>query len=751
MRTIERRTNGTEQRKELLEANPSHVVEHIFSKTYAPVFIATIISLITLLICGLFIYSVSEKLSAYERINAMRQSSLITERIIKVAAQGESSLQALRAAIIGSNPISEADFRAVSQNIVQRNPYIKLLSWAPSGQISRIYPLGLNKNLLSSKVDPTVVSDLKNSIEDFAVDIEGARQEQTALTMNSLLYKDDIALVDNGLLSLKIDLYHYLKESVAAEALQILPFVVKEQYSTSNVFEVGMLDISNKKMLESTFFYAGGVNWEIFTQIRVPKSTGLTLSWVFAVLLAIVLGFVSYRVFGTYQQRSVDAKAGVYRANFDLLTGLPNRYYFTRKLKESIEYAQREQIDFALFSIDIDHFKQMNDQLGNGVGDAVLTEFSSRLEFIANSNDAIGRVFGDEFILLARDVDDVIKADLLAERIKKIFQQPIEFADQQHFITLSVGIAMYPIDGEDAHTLLHHSDQAMHEAKRAGRNRHFFFNESMREQAETYLTIHQDLLRGLKAGEFELYYQPVLNVATQEIDFCEALLRWNHPERGLVMPDKFISVAERTGAIRDIGNWAFIKACRDIREFTDSDINIKISINHSISEYYSHRAFERWKSILSENFVTGDRFIFEIPEILLIDKKSLRMNVVTAMRKIGVQFAIDDFGTGHSSINYLRNYPADILKIDASLIQAMQQSSKDRTLVEVILKLAKSLGKVVVAEGVESKETAIILKDLQCDYIQGNWFIEPKPIDRLIPYIHQHMFEVEEQNEAVNH
>ena len=743
MRTIERREKRNGQPNDLQEASQLNLVEQVFSKQHTPLFLALTASLIVLLFSGLFIYIASEKSSAYERIHAIRQSASIKDQLIKITTQGESRLHDLRVAIVSSNPISETDFRIVSQNISQRNPYIKLLSWAPLGVVSRIYPLGLNKNLLARQVDLGAVARLRRHSENLIVKIEADRKEQTSLIMNSLLQTQDITRLGNGLLSLKIDLYQYLRESVTEHTL---PFVVKERYRAVNVFEEGKLDQSNFDSLESIYFYASDVHWEVHTQIKTEPLNDLTLNWAFALLLALLIGGAGYRACSAYQQRSVDVQAGAYRANFDLLTGLPNRYHSSRKLKECIEEAQREQTDFALFFMNIDHFKHINDQLGSGVGDAVLTEVSARLGFIANSNDIVARLSGDEFMLVARDVDDVIKADLLAEKIKKVFHQPINFSAQQHFITLSIGISMYPIDGEDVHTLLHHSDQAMHESKRAGRNRHFFFNDSMSEQAETYLAIHEEMLRGLKAGQFELYYQPVLNVLTQSVDYCEALIRWNHPNRGLVMPDKFISVAERTGAIRDIGNWAFSQACRDIREFAAGDIKLKISINHSVNEYNSHRSFERWESILSENFVTGDQFIFEIPEMLLIDKKSVRLNVVAAMRKLGVQFAIDDFGTGHSFINYLRNYPADIIKIDSSLIASMLTNSMDRTLVEVVLTLAKSLGKVVVAEGVESEEVAAALKKLECDYIQGNWFIEPKPIDRVIPYIHQHMFYVEEQN-----
>ncbi|MFT5708771.1 MAG: diguanylate cyclase (GGDEF)-like protein, partial [Oceanospirillaceae bacterium] len=685
-----------------------------------------------------------------DRVNAVRQSTLIQHQLEQLVTQHRSILNDVKGFVVRNKALSKSQFRSLSKRVSKASPFVKLITWAPAGVIKNIYPLELNKHLIDNKVGAAAMKGVRSSPQNLV--IKFIDEDLSRLSMHSLLFSGGIAQINNGVVSLEVDLYHFFKFMKLAGKPAALSYIVKELGSARIIFKKGEQDYFEPSYLEVSQFNFAGIAWEIQTLVEHEHehTSSIILSWFLAALCSLVLSLVCYRFICSYKQRSVDVKAGAYRANYDLLTGLPNRYHFSRRLKETIHDAQCDRTDFAVCFMDIDHFKQINDALGHGTGDAILTEFSARLEFAAKSNDLITRVSGDEFIFVAREVDDVIKADLLAEKLKKHLQQPIEHAGRQHFITVSIGVAMYPIDGVDVESLLHHSEQAMYAAKRAGRNRHFFFNERMREQAETYLTIHEDLVRGLAAGEFELYYQPVLNVRSGSVDVCEALIRWNHPEKGLVMPDEFIPVAERTGVIREIGNWAFGQACRDIREFIDGDINIKIALNHSIGEYYSNRAFESWKKILKENAVTGDKFIFEIPEALLMDKKSIRMNIVTAMRKMGVQFAIDDFGTGHSAINYLRNYPAEILKIDSSLIKGMQENDKDRTLVEVVLILAKSLDKVVVAEGVENEAVAAQLKDLNCDYLQGNWLLEPKPLNRLIPYLHQHMFELEERRSSLS-
>lgn len=752
MRTIERSSTSQEKASEafLLE---SASVDNLDADRYRTAFSAMIIGIVIMIVASLFIYTLAGKLDAMDRMAALKKLTTIKSYIEDVILEAEVSLQTLRMDLLQQENITEESFNQMAEAAIEGTSYVKALSWSPQGATKYIYPKGPSKQQIETHITASVQQDINvaegSVLQKLQIETPLNKHQLRRLILHIPLQAKKIKSQGNGVVSVEVDINKYTASMAFRDKLKDFRIAIKQSDIENSIFLVGDQRAFSNQELVKTRIKIGRDNWLIMTLVDETSKQKLSFIWFVATLISIVLTLISYKTISIYKQRSVDVEAGAYRANYDLLTGLPNRYHFSRRLNDAIEEAQREQSDFAIFFMDIDHFKQINDQLGHGVGDAILTQFSARLEASTKNSDLAARISGDEFIFVSRYVADVIKADLLAEKLKKHLQQPIEFGGQQHFITVSMGIAMYPIDGDDVSTLLQHSDQAMYAAKRAGRNQHFFFNEGMREEAEHYLAVHTDLLRGLGMGEFELYYQPVMHVKTKSIEVCEALIRWHHPEKGLIMPDQFIRIAERTGAIREIGNWAFSQACRDLRTFADVDIDVKIAINHSVSEYYSSRAFERWKRTLSENGVSGDRFIFEIPEALLMDKKSIRMSVVTAMRKMGVQFAIDDFGTGHSAINYLRNYPADILKIDASLIQGMQQNDKDKTLVEVVLTLGKSLGKQVVAEGVENDMVAQELKRLNCDYLQGNWLIEPMPIRRLIPYLHQHIFDVEDQQKGV--
>jgi EAL domain-containing protein (putative c-di-GMP-specific phosphodiesterase class I)/chemotaxis signal transduction protein len=335
---------------------------------------------------------------------------------------------------------------------------------------------------------------------------------------------------------------------------------------------------------------------------------------------------------------------------------------------------------------------------------------------------------------VVRNISDVIQADLLAEKMQKRLSQPFFIGSRQYLMTASMGIALFPMDGDNAETLLQHADQAMYAAKDSGRNGYFFFNEDMQEQAEYFLDVHNDILKGLERNEFFLEYQPILSLKDNLIHHCEALLRWNHPTKGLLYPDYFISVAERTGAIRALGNWVLSQACKDIRTFTEEGVDLQISINRSVSEFHSSQSLESWKGIFKVNGVSPDRIIFEITESLFMDEHPSRVNVVNALQKMGVQFAIDDFGTGYSALNYLRSYPAQYLKIDKSFISDLLIDDQDRTLVEVIIKMGMTLGIHVIAEGVENDDQVQTLKAFGCEYVQGFWLAKAMPLDRVIAF-----------------
>jgi diguanylate cyclase (GGDEF)-like protein len=456
--------------------------------------------------------------------------------------------------------------------------------------------------------------------------------------------------------------------------------------------------------------------------------------WLMSFLVTAVFGGLAYWLIAIYNDKVKAIHTANYRANFDALTSLPNRYHFSQRLSGLITEMKREEQEFAMFFIDIDHFKQINDTSGHSVGDELLIQFSQRLRQSARDSDIVARLAGDEFIVVLRNISDVIQADLLAEKMQKRLSQPFFIGSRQYLMTASMGIALFPMDGDNAETLLQHADQAMYAAKDSGRNGYFFFNEDMQEQAEYFLDVHNDILKGLERNEFFLEYQPILSLKDNLIHHCEALLRWNHPTKGLLYPDYFISVAERTGAIRALGNWVLSQACKDIRTFTEEGVDLQISINRSVSEFHSSQSLESWKGIFKVNGVSPDRIIFEITESLFMDEHPSRVNVVNALQKMGVQFAIDDFGTGYSALNYLRSYPAQYLKIDKSFISDLLIDDQDRTLVEVIIKMGMTLGIHVIAEGVENDDQVQTLKAFGCEYVQGFWLAKAMPLDRVIAF-----------------
>jgi diguanylate cyclase (GGDEF)-like protein len=450
--------------------------------------------------------------------------------------------------------------------------------------------------------------------------------------------------------------------------------------------------------------------------------------WVMTFIVTGIFGGLAYWLIAIYNDKVKAIHTANYRANYDSLTSLPNRYHFSQRLAALIAEMKREEQEFAMFFIDIDHFKQINDTSGHSIGDELLIQFSQRLRQSARDSDIVARLAGDEFIVVLRNISDVIQADLLAEKMQKRLSQPFFIGSRQYLMTASMGIALFPMDGDNAETLLQHADQAMYAAKDSGRNGYFFFNEDMQEQAEYFLDVHNDILKGLDQNEFFLEYQPILSLADNKIHHCEALIRWNHPTKGLLYPDYFISVAERTGAIRALGNWILSQACKDIRALSEAGINLQVSINRSVSEFHSSQSLESWKGIFKVNGVSPEQVIFEITESLFMDEHPSRVNVVNALQKMGVQFAIDDFGTGYSALNYLRSYPAQYLKIDKSFISDLLIDDQDRTLVEVIIKMGKTLGIHVIAEGVENEEQAQALKAFGCEYVQGYWLAKAMPL-----------------------
>ncbi len=416
------------------------------------------------------------------------------------------------------------------------------------------------------------------------------------------------------------------------------------------------------------------------------------------------------------------------QANLDMLTGLPNRYMFHDRLEQEIRRARRDGEGLAVFFIDLDQFKEVNDTLGHLAGDLLLMEAARRIVGCVGESDTVGRLGGDEFTVILSHYDmmhiEKIAQDILDRLSKPFFLE----REQKIYVSASIGITLYPADGDGVEQLLKNADQALYAAKSAGRNRFSYFTASLQENAQSRVRLLNDLRGGLEANQFMLHFQPIVNLSTGRIEKAEALLRWNHPVRGMVGPMEFIPLAEETGLILPIGDWVFREAARWASLWTGICPDLKIGVNMSPLQFRSDRA-DSWLDHLHELGLSGKSLVIEITESLLLDADMVVTNRLIAFRDSDIQVAIDDFGTGYSALSYLKKFDIDYLKIDQSFIRSLEVDPSDRVLCDAIIVMAHKLGLKVIAEGVETSGQRDLLLAAGCDYAQGYLFSKPVPAE----------------------
>ncbi|MDD2768555.1 MAG: EAL domain-containing protein [Methylococcus sp.] len=417
------------------------------------------------------------------------------------------------------------------------------------------------------------------------------------------------------------------------------------------------------------------------------------------------------------------------QANFDELTGLMNRHMFNERLEHYILKSTKSSLKGALMMIDLDRFKEVNDSLGHDIGDTLLNEAAQRMAVCIPDTDLLGRLGGDEFIVLLGEMDDSRDAERIANNILKELSAPFPLNEETVYISASIGITIYPDDAKDTITLFKNADQAMYAAKNQGRNCFHYFTASMQEIAHARLRLTTDLHLALQENQFCVYYQPIVDLDTNKICKAEALIRWQHPVLGLISPASFIPLAEETGMIIPIGDWVFKEVVRQLSEWR-SDINtFQISINRSPAQFRQKIQNEEWHTHLENADLPGESIVAEITEGLLADI-SINEKLAT-LRSYGIQVALDDFGTGYSSLSYLKNFDIDYLKIDSSFVRSLTPGSKDMALCEALIVMAHKLGIKVIAEGVETPKQRDLLMTARCDYGQGYFFSKPVPAAEL--------------------
>ncbi len=418
------------------------------------------------------------------------------------------------------------------------------------------------------------------------------------------------------------------------------------------------------------------------------------------------------------------------QANFDTLTGLPNRDMFHDRLEQETKKSIRASLPLALLLVDLDQFKEVNDTLGHAMGDLLLKEAANRISACVRESDTVARLGGDEFTIVLSAISDSIHVEDVAQKILLRLSEPFHLDGEHIYISASIGITLYPNDAGDIDILIKNADQAMYEAKNKGRNRFSFFTASLQEIAQKRLRLTNDLRGALEAGQFSIHFQPIIELATGRIRKAEALIRWHHSERGLVNPLEFIPLAEETGLINEIGDWVFKESARWAKHWASHFVpDFQVSINKSPVQFRNEhfRFASIWPGYLKELGLSGTNVVIEITEGLLLHADAEVTDELLRLRDADIQVAIDDFGTGYSSLSYLKKFDIDYLKIDRSFVSHLETDANSMTLSEAIIVMAHKLGLKVIAEGVETEGQRNLLANAGCDFAQGFLFAKALP------------------------
>jgi diguanylate cyclase (GGDEF)-like protein len=576
--------------------------------------------------------------------------------------------------------------------------------------------LRFNSALSTSLLDPAALDrnylQLRHDIFFSRVDTLAANETAEKLLANTE-YKTVLASI-YGFLD-AIDPY-FSMTPVKALAPQDIPQILKQLDPIQSRLNDLSLAAVHQSGLHAEYRAA-----EVQRQIAV--STGLIL---FQLLLTLLFFVIVIRQINQLQ-RSRSQLSNL--ANYDPLTHLPNRRLFRDRLEQEIRKAHRSQERLALLFIDLDNFKDINDTLGHDIGDLLLQEATERLVHSVRESDTVARLGGDEFTIILGNVDGTAHAAHVSESILQALTRPFELNGREVYVSACIGITFYPDDASNVNSLLKNADQAMYVAKGQGRSRFHYFTASMQEEAQAKMHLINDLRSAISHGEFRLYYQPIMEMATGRVRKAEALIRWKHPTRGLVSPLEFIPVAEETGLIIEIGNWVFEEAARQTlcwRERLHADF--QLSINTSPAQLRADgSSLDHWQKNLRELGLPGEALAIEITEGLLMDASFA--NRLVDIHSLGIEVSLDDFGTGYSSMAYLKKFDVDYLKIDKSFVASLQQGSNEQAICEAMIVMAHKLGIKVIAEGIETDVQRALLESMRCDYGQGYLYSYPIPAD----------------------
>ncbi len=735
MTTIERKARGLAGTTKDLHL--SWLVRH-------PKRVATCAGLLLMALLAIVVWQQQQKNIEVERYQLLQQVSHHAASIEAAVRTAVVVSESLRTEIVLNPTQSEAQFDTRIRLLLHDYPLFRNIALAPDLIIRYVYPLAGNEAILGVNYRhvPEQYAAIEKTVHSGGPLLAGPVklvQGGTGLILRVPVFLPDKRLW--GIVAAVIPLERLLQQT-QLDQLQADYFLALSGRDG---------DINNPELFWGDQVLQGLPS--VYANIRLPNGQWRLhafprqtmpifagLPWLFlpaGVLLTLLLSFGLYVLLRLSQERQQALHTVAYQASFDPLTGLANRAILLRQLELMLIQAKAQRTPLAVLSLDLDEFKQVNESLGHVKGDQLLQLVTARLLEQIRGPELIARSGGDEFVLVLTETCQLAALEQFCQTLLKAFQAPFIVTGTPLSISTSIGVALFPHDGVLAIDLLKHADRAMYEAKHLGRNTYHFYDAAMQKQADHFVHLHHEILQGIEQRQFFLVYQPIFDIAQQRFSKCEALVRWQHPERGLISPFNFISVAERTGAIRPLGQWILQQVFTDMQLFQQLGLDLQVSVNRSSQEFNQHKVADEWLAQLAAAGLTPEQLILEITESVFMDTVSVQQSNVLELHQQGVKVAIDDFGTGYSALNYLSRYPVDFIKIDKSFIDHIAEQDKARALVAVLINMAKVLGVQVVAEGVESRAQFDLLGELGCDYIQGYYCARPLAKADLISLLHQ--------------